>query len=70
MWVYAKTSKQWKLQNADNVLRSGAVHLHANVMDVDTGTVFRTQPGSYKLVLFLDGGYTSIGDIVYIEIVD
>ena len=70
MWVYTATGNQWGMNGAywDKIPKNGTVYLHANYLDVDTGTIRDTPVGNYKLVLFGDGGYTSVKSVIPIEI--
>ena len=68
MWVYALTGTRWGLSVANTVSRNGTVYLHAQVLDVNTGTFRYTPIGEYKIVLFSDGGYTSVEEIINIKI--
>ncbi len=56
MWVYVMNGKQWKIYGEYwiKMPSNGTVCLHANIMDVDTGTIRNTPVGNYKLILFED----------------
>ena len=70
MWVYTSTGTQWSMyaEFSSAFPANGTVYLHANVVDVDTGSLRNTPLGNYKLVLFGDSGYTNVLKEVVIRI--
>ena len=70
MWVYTSTGTQWAMyaEYSSAFPANGTVYLHANVVDVNTGSLGNTPLGYYKLVLFGDSGYTNVLDEVVIRI--
>ena len=70
MWVYTSTGTQWAMyaEYSSAFPANGTVYLHANVVDVNTGSLRNTPMGYYKLVLFGDSGYTNVLDEVVIRI--